>query len=61
LLSEKTTLIILWHIDPLLGNDHATNNKTMAIARQQLHKSATVLEIQVTNVYQVPNITATAR
>jgi hypothetical protein len=26
--------IILWCTDPLLGNDHETNNKTKAIARQ---------------------------
>jgi 3-deoxy-D-arabino-heptulosonate 7-phosphate (DAHP) synthase class II len=25
---------ILWHIDPLLGNDHETNNKTMAVDKQ---------------------------
>jgi hypothetical protein len=24
----------LWHIDPLLGNDHETNNKTMAVDKQ---------------------------
>jgi hypothetical protein len=29
----------------LLGNDRETNNKTMAIARQQLRKYATVLEL----------------
>jgi hypothetical protein len=33
----------LWHIDPLLGNDLETN-ETTAIAVQQLHKYATVLE-----------------
>jgi hypothetical protein len=25
----------LWHIDPLLGNDHETNNETTAVARQR--------------------------
>jgi 7,8-dihydro-6-hydroxymethylpterin-pyrophosphokinase len=30
--------------DLLLGNDLETNNETMIIARQQLHKYATVLE-----------------
>jgi hypothetical protein len=35
---------ILWHIDPLLGNDRDTNNETTAIARQQLRKYAKVLE-----------------
>jgi hypothetical protein len=29
-------LNILWHIDPFLGNDHETNNKTTAIARQEI-------------------------
>jgi hypothetical protein len=37
-------LYILWHIDPLLGNDRETNNETMVIAMQQLRKYATVLE-----------------
>jgi hypothetical protein len=35
---------ILWHIHPLPGNDRETNNETMAIARQQLHKYETVLQ-----------------
>jgi hypothetical protein len=26
---------ILWHIDPLLGNDRETNNETTAVARQR--------------------------
>jgi hypothetical protein len=26
----------LWHIDPFLGNDHETNNKTRAVAKQQI-------------------------
>jgi hypothetical protein len=34
----------LWHMDPLLCNDHETNNETMVIARQQLRKYATVLK-----------------
>jgi hypothetical protein len=34
---------ILWHISTLLGNGRETN-ETMAIARQQLCKYATVLE-----------------
>jgi hypothetical protein len=25
---------ILWHVDPLLGNDRETSNKTMAVTRQ---------------------------
>jgi hypothetical protein len=35
---------ILWHIDPLLGNDGEANNETMVITMQQLRKYATVLE-----------------
>jgi hypothetical protein len=34
----------MWHIDPLLDKDRETCNDTTAIARQQLHKYATVLE-----------------
>jgi hypothetical protein len=26
----------MWHIDPFLGNSRKTNNKTTAIARQQI-------------------------
>jgi hypothetical protein len=26
----------MWHIDPFLGNNHETNNKTTAVARQQI-------------------------
>jgi hypothetical protein len=26
----------LWHEDPFLGNDRETNNKTTAVARQQI-------------------------
>jgi hypothetical protein len=37
--------MILWHIDTLLGNNCETNNETMAIVRQQLHKYAPVLEL----------------
>jgi hypothetical protein len=33
---------ILWHTDLLLHNDHETNNKTMAIAMQQLCKYSAV-------------------
>jgi hypothetical protein len=36
--------LILWRIDPLLGNGHKTNNKTTAIVRQHLRKYATVLK-----------------
>jgi hypothetical protein len=43
-LSEKTTLTILWHIEPLLGDDHESDNKTMATARQQICKYITLLE-----------------
>jgi hypothetical protein len=36
---------VLWHIDPLLGNDREANNATTtAIARQQLLKYAAVLK-----------------
>jgi hypothetical protein len=35
---------MLWHIDPLLGNDCETNKETTIIASQQLRKYATVLE-----------------
>jgi 7,8-dihydro-6-hydroxymethylpterin-pyrophosphokinase len=35
---------ILWHIDPLLGDNCKTNGEAIAIARQQLHKYASVLE-----------------
>jgi hypothetical protein len=31
---------VLWHTDPLLGNDRETNSETKAIARQQLRKYA---------------------
>jgi hypothetical protein len=34
----------LWHIDPLLGNYHDTNNERMTTDRQQLREYATVLE-----------------
>jgi hypothetical protein len=34
----------LWHIDPLLGNDHETNNETTVNAGQQLRKYAAVME-----------------
>jgi hypothetical protein len=34
---------ILWHIDPLQGNDRETND-IRAVAMQQLRKYATVLE-----------------
>jgi hypothetical protein len=34
---------ILWHTDPLLGNE-LEPHETMATARQQLHKHTTVLE-----------------
>jgi hypothetical protein len=33
-------VIILWHIDLLLGKDLKTNNKTTAIAMQQCSKHA---------------------
>jgi hypothetical protein len=36
-------ILIVWHIDPLRGNDRETNNATTAIARQQLSKYATIL------------------
>jgi hypothetical protein len=26
---------ILWHVDPLIGNKHETNNYTMAVTRQR--------------------------
>jgi hypothetical protein len=29
-------VIILWNIDPFLGNDRETNHKTTAVARQQV-------------------------
>jgi hypothetical protein len=35
---------ILWHVDPLLGNNRKTKNKSIAIAMQQLRKYATILE-----------------
>jgi hypothetical protein len=38
---NNAAIYILWHIDPLLGNDRKTNNETTVIARQQLR---TVLE-----------------
>jgi hypothetical protein len=41
--SYGESLYILWHIDPLLGNDSERNEIT-AIARQQLRKYATGLE-----------------
>jgi hypothetical protein len=28
-------MIILWHVDPLLGNDYEISSYTMAITRQQ--------------------------
>jgi hypothetical protein len=37
-------LIVLWHIDPLLDNDHETKNETTAITMQHFHKYATVSE-----------------
>jgi hypothetical protein len=37
-------ILILWHINPLLGNDRETNNETTATAMQQLCKWAKVLE-----------------
>jgi hypothetical protein len=37
-------ITVLWHIDPLLGNDHDVNNETMAAARQQFRKYTTLLE-----------------
>jgi hypothetical protein len=40
----KVFILILWHIDPLLGNERETNNETTAIAMQQLRKCPTVLE-----------------
>jgi hypothetical protein len=36
------TILILWHIGSLLGNDRETN-ETTAIARQRLHNYATIL------------------
>jgi hypothetical protein len=42
--TEQKFYNILWHIDLLLGNDHETNNGTMAIAGQQLCKYTTALE-----------------
>jgi hypothetical protein len=36
--------MMLWHTHPLLGNDCEMNSETMAIARQQLPKYATVLK-----------------
>jgi hypothetical protein len=33
--SSAVFLKMLWHIDPLLGNDHETNKETMAVARQR--------------------------
>jgi hypothetical protein len=38
-----TLRTILWHIDPLLGNNNE-KNEIIAIARQRLHKYTTVLE-----------------
>jgi hypothetical protein len=35
---------MLWHTDPLGGNDRETNNETMVIARQKLRKYETVLK-----------------
>jgi hypothetical protein len=29
------SLLILWHIDPLLSNDHNTSNETTTVARQR--------------------------
>jgi hypothetical protein len=37
-------LIILWHINPLLGNDSETNNDTTTIAKQQLRKYSKLVE-----------------
>jgi hypothetical protein len=35
---------MLWHIEPMLGNDRETNNEITAITRQQLRKYATILK-----------------
>jgi hypothetical protein len=40
---------MLWHIDPLLGNDCETN-ETTAITRQQLRKYVKVLEPLLGNI-----------
>jgi hypothetical protein len=32
-LRKGDILLILWNIDPLLGNDHETNKTTAAVAR----------------------------
>jgi hypothetical protein len=37
--------LVLWHIEPLLDNDRKTSDEIMAVARQQLHKYAIILEI----------------
>jgi hypothetical protein len=37
-------IFILWHIDPLLGNNLGSNNDTTAIDRQHCRKYATLLE-----------------
>jgi hypothetical protein len=42
--SWKALILILWHRDPLLGDNRETNKETMAVAMQQLRKYATVLE-----------------
>jgi hypothetical protein len=39
-----SNLLILWHVDPLLGKVRETNNETIAIAKQQLRYYAIVLE-----------------
>jgi hypothetical protein len=36
---------ILWHIDPLLGNNRETNSEMTAIAMKHIHKYAAVLEL----------------
>jgi hypothetical protein len=37
--------LIYCHIYPLIGNDRETNNEKTAIARKQIRKYATVLEL----------------
>jgi hypothetical protein len=33
-------LFVLWHVDPLLGNDHGVRGYTTAVVKQRLRKQA---------------------
>jgi hypothetical protein len=35
LICALNSIKILWHIDPLLGNDHETNNYTAVVTRKE--------------------------